>query len=445
MKKKYSKANIKQRRKRYTLLLFSIFVLTIFLIIGTMLTIFASMPSRYDLTQTRVGQNDLTYQQYRANEVATQEAQLAQGLPTNKPVDAFSLTATALIGRLTEDAQTFEARNHITRQPPPDNFQLTATALIGQLTEDARLAQNFTPTSVLDYSAKATAIIVQQTHEVEEGVKTKPNQNAFSLTATALIGQLTRDALIIEGIELGIITLEPTRTPAPTATFVPYDVQKVNWVNHIEQNLGFSHPIIEDVITELMSQDKQGVQNKDFGLSFTIPHKFEPIDYDAVLIQAINRENLQIQGRLLVFYKTEDSIELIYDRDVGESEFLLFGHEGVKSYFREFSDINNNGLKDLVFAHSNGTQCPKSRLGILEFDGDEIRDISPLDNEFFDGDSHFEFVPTDFNDDGTYEIIYRFPHIYKGDVANQTAPCKISNEVFRYEWNGERYTLVDQD
>lgn len=259
---------------------------------------------------------------------------------------------------------------------------------------------------------------------------TTAGPDAFSLTATSIIEQITKDAIVLTDVALGLTTLTPSPTP------ITIDILQEQWLKDIETELGFSHPRLKQVVTDLTLQyDGDLERANQMSLHKDIRwHSTEEFSYVAIDIQT-NFFDTQNYGNMLVFYIADENIDIIYDFPSGDSYFLLYGPYG------ELFDMNNNGNMDLVFAHSNGTECSASHLAILELAHGEIHDISPIKSEQRDT-QYFSFWIQDSNEDSILEVVYQLPFIYKGDSDSQ--PCLISNEIFQYQWNGERYALVNQ-
>ncbi|GEM_PF-4612358 len=361
-----TKPIIKQRRKRIILGLFSVLTLCAFLSISLLIS-YVSLPSGYSLTRTHVKQSDLTYQQHLDNQLATQEAQFTQGITTNTPEpDAFSLTATVLIGQLTSDAKAIEEFQSRT----PNNFELTATQLIGQLTSDAGF-----------------------------------------LTAVA------------------------------NGTTTPFSIDKLvdQWATKIEDRTKVTHPAIQRSIETIFSHYSDNLINANLTQLTVEHHMYDSSHktYHAITIETGPSHNHSSpygnHGELLVFDTSEETPILLLQKSLDYMYFLT-------SDGNIFSDINQTGYVNLVISYRHYEDCPIVGVVIVEFTGDALVALSPTPIEV-DGRTYVDYSLTRSESDNSI-MIEAFVSTQSGRTSTS---CPITAQEFSYEWNGERYALVVQD
>lgn len=391
MTKKMSKSLIKKRRNRMMLMMASIVILLLMLLV--MITPVSDEFSRLE----RLRVTDEFH--------ALQETQLAQGIETATPyIDDFQYTATALIGQLTEDALiihvTQVAKGRMTNTPSPtpvfDEFYLTAKAFLGQGTVDA--------------------IAFQMTANSEP--------DDFSYTATALIGQLTQDVMMMTDVALGITTLTPTMTPRPMEEI------KSQWLNQLENEVGFSHPEFDRAIDELTSRFADDLLFLNRQELLIQVHRYS--DDIGSLVAVMLSFPLQDE-KWFVFDITDDEPILLKQDTLAVGYWVLVDGS-------PFADYNLNGYVDFVFVEdAMRDDCLISKLNVLEFRPDGLVDISPeLDEQPNMNHSDFVAMPHDKGD--SLVIVDLRSQVFLKSVSEI---CPASQQDVIYKWNGERFAPVE--
>ncbi len=321
----------------------------------------------------------------------------------------------------------------------PDDFALTATALFDQVTVAA---------------GKLTQIADQQHVEVPSPTRT-PNE--YELDVTVILGELTKGAesLIMTQEALGIQTNTPVPKLAMTATemvqrtqdamafatyidehgtFSPFDQTYDDWIETVEESLGFTHPILETVIESLRSRSLSDA------MTFTSPsisthtiwYNYNGDYYVVMLLDSRMDTYYGDYQELLIFKPDNDTVELVFRHSIdsgivlsNKGEFLL--------------DFNHNGRLNFAITYANYGDCPTSRLMVLELTADGVKDISPpIEEQWIAIYSSYNFL--DYEDSQAINVHSSGGYLLKGDYPEDCKPLDI-DAIFA--WNGERYALID--
>lgn len=262
-------------------------------------------------------------------------------------------------------------------QGQPDAFALTATALIGKITQDAQSV-------IMTQEAQGMVTVTSS----PSGYRPIGSPDAFQLTMTKLIGEVTQQAVYLTDVANGDVTL------------VPFDDVVKKWIIEVEEEVGFSHPELETIVEELLLKYKQDLTTVQFAQIYTNIGSYDADDYSyvAVLIQSQASERKfdwdKLDEELLVFLQMDESLDLIYRRSIGFGNFLSL-----------LADYNNNGLVNLAIEYQANGDCRYSRVMILELSGDQVLDISPIMSEQPNGLYSF-FGLVDVDDELILDVVY---------------------------------------
>lgn len=248
--------------------------------------------------------------------------------------------------------------------------------------------------------------------------------DAFQLTATFIVGQVTETALAEVNATAGIATLQPT------PTLLPFTHLEEKWRQELEEWHGFAQPVFQDIIQFNLDfyDDNLDAANHARVASHFAFYDSDPGNYIAVEIHT----SPEYESIYLLLYYIEDStVERLLTQKISVGYTISPFAEN----HRTFRDYNGNGLVNIAYVDYE--QCEVAKLMILELSADEIIDISPLSIDAcpdvdmayrqvnIDDDAHLEFVGfTDLERFYSYDF-----ELAGGDVV--------------YKWNGERYAKVD--
>lgn len=293
---------------------------------------------------------------------------------------------------------------------PPNIFAQTATALIGKVTKDAQ-----------------STIMTEEALGIKTATKTPlptldGSPDAFHLTSTELVDQVTQQAIYLTDVGNG------------DATAVPFQDMVDQWIVNVENQVGFSHPELDQVVRELLDKYQLESDRVNFPqvVAYTETYKTGLYRYTVVTISTSPSKFGGYRVRdeeLLIFRRKDNFEEFLIRHSLGQGYFIANGG-------MYFFDINQNGLINLVIAYLSSGECPFGRVMILEFSDDSIKDISPpfseQPNNFY---SDFKLV--DIDNDQIFEI--------KREIYSETIheTCEVSDEIVDFKWNGERYARVD--
>lgn len=265
--------------------------------------------------------------------------------------------------------------------------------------------------------------------------------SVFSLTATQIVHDATQRAVSLTARPTEIFTA-PTLYPTLTSE-EEIGIQEA-WLDELEIELGYSHPILEKTVDELVESLKAKIDDANetnrsvFPIPDSIIYEYAKTSFDGADYVAIEMPYTFafFSSKVFIFRIENDIPELIFD----SSDMPSFMDRVAIDDYAFSSDIPPSGFID-----RNGNDFPDISISFYSGGSHPIRfmklyEISS-DSEFLDLTEDFEDVRlvrfVDLDKDGILEF-EGIQEIYTPDgVIDKMSPF-VPRWVY---WNGESYEL----
>ena len=315
-----------------------------------------------------------------------------------------------------------------------DDFALTSTALIGQLTLNAINAER---TQVADDIDKGAELALTATEIAERSVFFPLTQEALGIETNTpdptLVAHATERAVTVE-VAISQITQDAvflTEVADGVSTFTPFDTVVEDWIVKIEEQLGFSHPELDIAVEKLLSQYQSDLKTLHFVELSPLFQSYESNNLDYIMVMLNFTSHSSYGSELLIFSVNDDFVELVFRHTGGE---FVSDWTGLA-----LADFNQNGGLNFAITYGNYGDCETSRLMVYELTADGLIDISPsIDEQWIAIYSTYNWV--DYENIRAIQAYSSGGYMVKGYYPEECKPLDIG-AIFK--WNGDRYAKVD--